>query len=89
MEENVLVEFFRNTPSLDVEIELVVRRNVSWTKDIDENDLADIAVLSIAIPYCDIVVTEKSWKDFIVRSGLDKKYNTVVINGVKELDKYL
>ena len=82
-------DFIEEVPSLDVETQLVIRRNANWGKVVDKNDLADISVLTMAIPYCDIVVTENLWKDLVLRSGLDKKYNTVVISGVNELEEYL
>ena len=89
MGEGVLVDFIGSVPNLDVETELVLRRNVNWNRKIDKNDLADISVLSITIPYCDIVVTENIWKDLTVRSGLDKKYNTVVLSTINELKEHL
>lgn len=82
-------EFIDGVPSLDIETELVSKRNVHWDKEVDRNDVADISALQMAIPYCDIVITENFWRDLIVRSGLDKKYNTVILRDVRELENYL
>ena len=89
MGDNVFQDFIDDIPSLDVETQLVVRRNANLGKAVDKNDFADISALTAAIPYCDIVITENTWKDLAVRSGLDKKYNTVIVSDVNELNKYL
>jgi hypothetical protein len=39
-------------------------------------------------PYCDIVITENFWRGLLIRSGLGKKYNPVVLGDVKRLEKY-
>jgi hypothetical protein len=87
--EHAFQDFIEDTPSLDVETQLVVRRNANLGKAVDKNDFADISALTAAIPYCDIVITENTWKDLAIRSGLDKKYNTVIVSDVNELNRYL
>lgn len=82
-------EFIDGVPCLDIETELTSRRNAHWDKEVDKNDVADISALQAAIPYCDIVVTENFWRDLIVRSGLDKKYNTVILSDTNKLGQYL
>lgn len=89
MGDNVFKVFIENIPGLDVETQLVVRRNANRGKTIDKNDFADISALTAAIPYCDMVVTENTWRDLAVRSGLDKKYNTVIISDIRKLENYL
>lgn len=77
--------FFANVPSLDTEIDLATRRNEHWDKKIDGNDVSDITSLSVAIPYCDIVVTEVFWTNAVKFTGLDKKYNTQVVSSLDAL----
>lgn len=84
-----VISFFEGISSLDVEIQLNSRRNANLNKAISKNDLSDISFLRRAIPYCDIVITENSWKDLATRSGLDKKYNTIILSDVKKLEEYL
>jgi hypothetical protein len=52
--------FVRAMPSTDVSIEL----KTSWHRNRDKNwaanDIYDIDAMSLAVPYCDIVVTEKA-----------------------------
>ena len=84
-----LMSFFGMIPTLDVEIELATERDDFWNRQIDPNDMADIGFLSVAIPYCDIVVTERFWCDLAKRKKLDQKYNTILLNDVLQLEQYL
>ncbi len=84
-----LMAFFENVSTLNVEIELAIERNENWDKKVHENDKMDSAFLSVAIPYCDIVVTERFWKFSAQKRGLDKKYDTVIINDLNELEDFL
>jgi len=84
-----LIAFFEGIPSIDVEAQLLVDIFRHWDRAVDPNDLTDISFLSIAIPYCDIVVTERFWTHLATRTGLDRKYDTVVIAGVEQLASYL
>jgi hypothetical protein len=52
---------------------------------IQPNDLHDILSLSIAIPYSNVVVTERMWQSAIIRTKLDKLYGTVVLKSTKQL----
>lgn len=84
-----LMSFFESVPTLDVEIELATERDGHWDKEVDPNDMTDISFLSVAIPYCDVVVTEKFWADLAKRKKLDEKYETVVLSDLLELECYL
>lgn len=84
-----LMAFFETVPTLDVEIELATERDKNWTRRIDSNDMEDISFLSVAIPYCDIVITEKFWVDLAKRKQLDQKYNTVILSNLLDLESYL
>jgi hypothetical protein len=84
-----LMAFFANVPTLDTEIELVIGRNEHWNKRIHGNDPADIGFLSVAIPYCDIVVTEGFWCHLAQQSKLDQKYKTVMLSDLTELKAHL
>lgn len=81
--------FFGMIPTLDTEIELATRRNEHWNKKIDKNDVSDIRSLSVAIPYCDIVVTEVFWANVAQFTGLSKKYNTQVTSSLDKLLPFL
>jgi hypothetical protein len=55
--------------------------NRSWKK----NDIHDIDALAIAVPYCDIVVTEKHAYTQIKNAKLDVKYNTQLLKDMNDL----
>lgn len=73
-----ILEIFRNIPTLHVEVELSLERNKHWNRKIDPNDTRDISMLSVAIPYCDVVITESFWSNVVQRKGLDVEYKTVI-----------
>jgi hypothetical protein len=74
-------------PALDVERCLALRSEREAPSE--NNDLFDIAALSAAIPYCDIVVTEKSWVHLASVSGVAAKYDTFMASSLEELDTEL
>ncbi len=53
------------------------------------NDFYDIRALSVAVAYCDLVVTEKHWAHVMRRAGLDKLNGSVVISDVGQLPTVL
>jgi hypothetical protein len=54
------------------------------------NDLRDIHALSLAIPYCDVVVTDKkAWDATANRAHLDTEFKTRIFRRLAELDEYL
>jgi hypothetical protein len=51
------------------------------------NDLNDIASLAVAIPYCDVVVTERQWSHMARRAELDRRFNTVILHDLRSLPR--
>lgn len=49
------------------------------------NDIHDIDALSVAIPYCDIVVTERHFCTQVSRTPLATRFNTVILPKLEEL----
>jgi len=86
---NRLMAFFEQIPSLNVEIELATERDEHRDREIDPNDMVDVSFLSVAIPYCDIVATERFWTHLAKRRKLDQKYHTVVLDDLFGLKEYL
>src|SRR3990172_4052179 len=84
-----LLDFFSRVPCLDIEIELVTERNENLSKAISPHDFVDVPFLNVAIPFCDVVVADKYWADIARRKKLDKKYDTVILNSLLELDQFL
>ena len=72
-------------PVLDIEITLHVERNEHRDRKIGANDEIDIGFLSLAVPYCHAVVTEKFWTSLVRRHGLDQKCDTLVSSDMGEV----
>jgi hypothetical protein len=72
------IRLVTEVPPLDVEISLSTQHQQQWDRPEETNDIRDINHLCMAIPYCDVVITERYWVDKIQREKLDKKYGTQV-----------
>ena len=57
-----LSRFWSDIPSINADSELTAYRDRQWSRQIQPNDVRDLAQLAIAVPYCDAVVVEKFWK---------------------------
>lgn len=55
----------------------------------EQHDWTDISALSVAVPYCDAVITERRWAHMIAASGLAGRYNTQVGHGITALELLL
>lgn len=84
-----LVRLLESVPVLDVEINLYTERNEHRDRKIEPNDEIDIGFLSVAVPYCRVVVTEKFWANLIHRTKLDEKYGTYVGHDLNEILPHL
>jgi len=73
-----LMKFWEDVPTIQVELELAVSRDSHWDRGVDPNDTYDLGFLCVAIPYCDVVITENFWVHLAQRHGLHTKYNTAI-----------
>ena len=76
-------------PCWNIERFLAVQIEQQWDREMEGNDVYDIAALTAAIPYCDVVVTERMWVRLCNTSGLAEQYNTRVISSVMEIQSLL
>lgn len=71
-------------PSSEVSTELKVaaHRNpqTKWTP----NDMMDIEAMSLSVPYCDVVVTEKRACHTLRRAHLDERMGTTILDNLME-----
>lgn len=81
------LKFLESIPSFDVKVKLSYAISNDMNRPPHKNDFKDIAFLATALPYCDVVVTEKSWAHHIKQAKLDVKYNTLVLSDLNELLK--
>lgn len=77
--------FNKHLNSLNVMRVLVSARDLTTQKEITINDASDIAHLSGAIPYCDIVATDKMAASICKREGLDIMYDCIVLDKLEKL----
>lgn len=83
------LELLESIPSLDVRVKLMYESLRNPNRPVHEHDSNDVAFLSTAIPYTDVVITERTWKHFANTAKLGKKYNTIIendLNFLKTLD---
>jgi len=56
----------------------------------EQHDWTDISALSVAVPYCDmVVITERRWAHMIKAAGLAERHRTNVGHGITALDALL
>jgi hypothetical protein len=88
-DRKTITRFFQFMPTSYCLFQLTQYRDMLKQRKIQPNDLNDIMSLSIAIPYSDIVVTERMWQTAIAQTKLDKLYQTTVLKSVRELGPIL
>ena len=79
------VRMWESIAPIHVEAELAVERDAHYEKRIQGNDMFDIGFLSVAIPYCDIVVTERFWCHIANSTSLTSRYDTTMLTRLGEL----
>jgi hypothetical protein len=84
-----LTGLLRALPSRDVIFDLRRLRHADGQARWEPNDLNDLGALSVALPYCDIVVTEKLWRHLANQAGIPDRYNTAVLDNVGSLPQLL
>jgi len=57
--------------------------NPQWTWG--QHDRTDIGALSAAVPYCDVVVSERQWGHVLRTAKLDQRFGTTVISKLTDL----
>lgn len=72
-------------PCWDVERCLAVQVEQQWDRELEGNDVYDIAALTAGIPYCDVVVTEKLWTHLCNACGVAARYNSRVVSSIFEI----
>jgi hypothetical protein len=86
---DVARELIRRAHSRWVDMELRRVRQANRQKDFEGNDLNDLVALSIAVPYCDIVVTERMWTGMINGAKINQPFDTAVISDLRYLPPLL
>ena len=53
------------------------------------NDIYDITALTVALPYCDVVCSDKAMRHHIEKTGIAERLGTTVINDLQDLPALL
>lgn len=80
-----LVDFLDSLPSLAVQKALKAKSFANRTREWSRNDQRDVAHMSVAVPYCDVVATDRHNVAVLNSSGLAKRLSTSVIATLDEL----
>lgn len=86
---DLLVPLLEAMPSRWVEKELRRIRQSNPQKQWEPNDMNDVTALSIAIPYCNVVVTERSWTGMVNTQKVNKPSGTTVLRDLRQLPELL
>ena len=89
VEESDIEEILKELPSAYTTWLLNFRRDVQKERPVKQNDMRDIFALSIAIPYCNIVVTENEWTSIAKQGKIDTMFHTEIFNSVANLTAVL
>jgi hypothetical protein len=84
-----LTDFMLDLPRRAGLLELVWQQHASSDTRWEPNDLNDLVLLSVAVGYCDIVVTERRWRHMFDRSPIGKRPGTLVLQRLAELPEAL
>jgi hypothetical protein len=88
--KKALTDFLMSMPSRRVATMMQFHYLKDLQRDWSINDLRDIAALSKAIPYCDIVVTDnKAWDAAVNRAHLGQEFGTTVLRRLADLSAQL
>jgi hypothetical protein len=84
-----MIAFADRMPSVRIATDLKVElfRNAATTRTM--NAIHDIDALSLAVPYCQVVVPDKEMGDFLARSGAGERNQTRIIRRLAELPDLL
>ena len=76
-------------PSRRVSVAIKRRCLQDLTRKWTVSDVRDISAMSFAVPYCAVVVSVTAVCDALTRAGLDKAFDTVVLNDLDDLAAHL
>lgn len=82
-------EFGRSVPTVHVKATLRACKHRDFGHPWDQHDRTDLRALSLAIPYCEWVVTERRWAHMAKASGLSGIYETKVGAGISAIEGVL
>ena len=82
-------EYMATLPTIDVWSKLLAYLYRNPSAPIKVNHVYDIGHLSVALPYCDVVVTDREMAHTITANHLDRRYGTKVFASLEDAVSYL
>jgi len=79
------VAFMCSMPSTDVSMALKAAWHRNRDKPWSANDIYDIDAMALAVPYCDVVVTEKACHHALRSAGMEARMTTVLLRDLHSL----
>ncbi|WP_431042190.1 hypothetical protein ACQUSR_09895 [Streptomyces sp. P1-3] len=83
------MSFAESMPSADVHVALMEAAHRNRDKSWEPNDIYDVDALSIAVPYCDLVVTERHACHVLRTARIPEGQQTEVVATPAELERWL
>ena len=80
-----VTKFVHAIPTADVLVTFTKANLKNLHRGWKKNDIHDMDALAVAIPYCDIVVTEKHARAQMINAGMDKKYGAKLLRNIEDL----
>jgi hypothetical protein len=84
-----ITKFIRDIPTADILTTFTKANLKTLNRPWKKNDIHDMDALAIAIPYCDIVVTEKHAYTQLHNAGVEQRYDTVLLKSLEDLPNVL
>jgi hypothetical protein len=81
--------FVKRVPALDVHLTLASDRDQNPDQQIKRTDMRDLAWLAVALPYANLVVSEKNWAHLAKAARLHERYRTTIVTDARELPQRL
>lgn len=76
-------------PGTDVAVTLKTAGHRNPNKSWETNDIHDVDALAVAVPYCDVVVTEKHAHHVLTGARIGERAGTEIFRRLSELDDWL
>jgi hypothetical protein len=80
-----MASFIKQMPSRSVEMFLRTKRQGNPQEAWEGNDLNDVTALAVAVPYCDVVVTERSWSAMLNVAKVPQQFGTLVTRRLEDV----
>jgi hypothetical protein len=78
-----------DSPTYNIEREMVLRLEAQHDRRITENDLRDMQTFCAVVAYADIVVAENLFSNLARQANLDKQYKTAVTSKLLDLPRLI